>query len=495
MSLTPDLSPDASAVLPRWGTKRNPARPTRGGVDAAIARMLGWPFFPSQQLISDVSGEYDPATGRPFYRTVGVSEARQNGKTTWVLTRIARQVIPNRQTVAYTAQDRGLARIKWMEHVDLLMDTPFADRVDRVEKQRTQECLWMKNGSRYLPVTPTPKKAGRSLSIDLAVIDEAYAHESMGVISALNPTMITRKHAQLIVLSNAGDHTSLLWRHYTDLGRSVVDDPNSDLCWFEWAARPDADKWDEQAWIEANPSMGLPGGVDYAALRSAAMTQDDPTFKKEHLNLWSSDTQSSDIDPVAWAACWDEDVVPGPQVVLSLEFSEDRNRGSLVASGLVDGVTPLEVIESSSNLERLVDRAAKNAKAAETTICVAYGSPAASAIPALQKATKYRAKGKDHDRVRIISVTEQTRAAGDFFDAVKNATVSHRGDYRLTESVKHAHKQQVGDSWKWRRDAETSELIAATLARYGVMTAPPLPAPAKAAVDTSPLNVRIPSRR
>ena len=160
--------------------------------------------------------------------------------------------------MAYTAQD-PIARMKWMEHVELLMETPFANRVDRVERRNQQECLWMKNGSRYMPVTPTSKKAGRSLSIDLAIIDEAYAHESMGVVKAINPTLITRPMAQMWLLSNAGDEDSLLWWHYTELGRASVDDPDSTICWIEYAADDDANVLDPVAWQQANPSLGEPG--------------------------------------------------------------------------------------------------------------------------------------------------------------------------------------------------------------------------------------------
>lgn len=494
MPLILEKSPELTSVDPRFGTRRNPLRPTRGAVDREISRTLGWPMFPWQGLAADVAGEYDDATLRPFYRIVGIGVARQNGKTYLVCTRVARQLIVRKQTVAYTAQDRGLARLKWMEHVELLMETPFAARVDRVERQRTQECLYMKNGSRYMPVTPVAKKAGRSLSIDLAVIDEAYAHESMGVISALNPTMITRKHAQIWILSNAGDHTSLLWRHYTDLGRSEVDNPDASMCWIEYAADPAADVHDEQAWMEANPSLGLPGGVDFQALREASTSLEPLTFKREHLNLWEVDAASSTIDPLAWAGCFSDMLVPGAQVVFGLEYSEGRESGALVVAGDVDGVTPLEVIESTTDLELLARRAAANAIAAETVVCVAHGTPAASAIPALERATKYRKAGHDVHRVRVISVTEQTRAAGDFHDAVKNARVTHQADYRLTDSVKKASKRRVGESWTWARaGASTNELIAATWARYGVLTQP-VEAPVVAKV-TSAARRRIPSRR
>ena len=44
------------------------------------------------------------------------------------------QLLQPRSTVAYTAQDRNLARFKWQEHVDLLMSTPFASKVKRVDR-------------------------------------------------------------------------------------------------------------------------------------------------------------------------------------------------------------------------------------------------------------------------------------------------------------------------------------------------------------------------
>src|SRR5262245_29642325 len=104
---------------PLHGTRRRLDRPTRGGLDRQVARLLGWEFFPWQSDVCDVAGEYDRATRIPCYRTVGVSVARQNGKTTLVCSRIARQLIAPRMTVAYTAQDRGLAVTKWHEHVGL----------------------------------------------------------------------------------------------------------------------------------------------------------------------------------------------------------------------------------------------------------------------------------------------------------------------------------------------------------------------------------------
>ena len=462
-------------LRPRWGTPRRPEYPTRGGLDREVARLLGWEFFDWQNDTVDVAGEYHPQTSLPLYRTVGIGVARQNGKTTLVCARIARQLIPPRQTVAYTAQDRGLARTKWDEHVNVLMDTPFAERVARVDRTNHREMLVMDNGSRYMPVTPSSRKAGRSLSIDLAVVDEAHAHRDMGVISAIQPAMAARPHAQIWILSNAGNSESGLWQHYTDLGRLEVDNPASTLCWFEYAADPDADQFDPAAWAEANPSLGRPGGVLETALADGALTMDRDTFFREHLNVWMDSDRVTGIDAVTWAACRRDDLVPLEHVCFGLDFTPERDRGALGVAGelTLDGelVTPVELVEAGSDLERMVARAAEVANTWDGLITIDRGNPAASAIPALEKATR-RPDGTN--RVRLIPLSELVRACGDFYDAAKRASITHRGDYRLSDAVTSAKRRNVGEAWAWARrgNADISPLVAVTLARWGVVSAP-----------------------
>ena len=459
--------------------------------------MLGWSLFRWQDEAAMLAGEYDPVSGRPRFRTVGLSVARQNGKTTLVLVRVARALLPARQTVVYTAQDRSLARTKWMEHVELLMDTPFERRVAHVDRQQNREMMVMKNGSRYMPVTPTTKKAGRSLSIDLAIIDEAYSHNDMGVVRALNPTLITRPMAQLWIVSNAGDADSEMWWHYTELGRRVVDDPKSSLCWIEYAPDGDpatCDVHDEANWRAANPSMGEPGGPLLDALRAAAAEEDAPTFRKEHLNLWVDRASMSGLAQASWMACFRPDLVPGQQVSFGLDFDAERTTGALVSAGSIpdaDGsrITPLEVIAVSSNFDELVRRAAANANAFEGTVVVWSGSPAASEIPTLERLTTYGRKGKH--RVKVLSQPEMARAVGSFYDAVTARRLSHRNDSRLNEDVAQVTRRGIGDVFVWECHGPLS---AATLARWGVLTAPEAREPGVGKV-VSPAARHIPGAR
>jgi Phage Terminase len=455
--------PDAArtVVPPRFGTPRRELRPTRGALLIEIMRLLGFEPFDWQRHVADVALELDPVTRVPAYRTVGVSVARQNGKTTLVAARVAMQLIVPRATVVYTAQDRNLARFKWQEHCDLLMSTPFAARVRSYDRVNGREQLVMQNGARYMIVTPG-ERAGRGLTVDLAVIDEAFAQQSMQLAGAVSGAMSARRAAQLWLLSNAGTHKSVLWRHYTEIGRASIGDVRSSLCWLEWAADDAADAHDRRQWAQANPTLDLPHGVSSVALADAAANLDLSTFAREHLNVWAELSTVYGIDPITWAACRDDTARPGTDLAVSIDITPERDSGSIVVAGDVDGRVALEVIETSADVVRLVQTALDVAQRWSAPVIIDRGSPAANAVPLFERAGV---------TVRQLALPDYVRACGDFHDAVVHGTVTHRGDYRLTDAVAAATKRRVGDAWVWQRraGADITPLTAATLARWGII--------------------------
>jgi hypothetical protein len=204
---------------------------------------------------------------------------------------------------------------------------------------------------------------------------------------------------------------------------------------------------------------------------------DRATFFREHLNVWTDDDQLVGIDPVTWASC-QSDLMPGREVAIGLDITPERDRGALMVAGMSNDRCCLEVIETASDLERLVARAADIANRWDATIIIDRGSPAASTVPALERLTM-RDDGMSH-RVRLIPLTDLVRACGDFHDAAVHARLSHRGDYRLTDAVVGATKRKVGDAWMWSRrgHADITPLMAATLARWGIVAAPEVLVPA-----------------
>jgi hypothetical protein len=188
------------------------------------------------------------------------------------------------------------------------------------------------------------------------------------------------------------------------------------------------------------------------------------------------DSSITGIDAVTWAACRNDDVMPGTEIALGLDFTPERDRGALVVAGFVElddheTVCAIEVLEAGSDLERIISRAAEIANTWNCLITLDRGSPAASAIPALERLTQQE---DGTNRVRMIPLTELVRGCGDFHDAATHARLSHRGDYRLTDAVTSATKRSVGEAWCWKRrgSADISPLVAATLARWGLITAP-----------------------
>ena len=106
-------------VPPRLATEPTGA-PTLGpAVDTVGAALFGRPLLAWQSAVSQVAGEYDPATGEMLHATVVLHVPRRAGKTALVLAQLARRVLGQRLSQSwYTAQTGGDAgttfRREWL---------------------------------------------------------------------------------------------------------------------------------------------------------------------------------------------------------------------------------------------------------------------------------------------------------------------------------------------------------------------------------------------
>ena len=101
-----------SKCPPRWASARDTQSATDGDKMAQVAQILGFDLFAWQQYVSDVGLEKD-ADGLYKYRTVAAQVSRQSGKSKLIETRIALELLQSKRHVAYTAQDRNMAKVKW----------------------------------------------------------------------------------------------------------------------------------------------------------------------------------------------------------------------------------------------------------------------------------------------------------------------------------------------------------------------------------------------
>lgn len=480
----------------RWGTPRNPTFQTRGPLLCRVLELLGTPPHPWQADVADVLLEYQ-ANGGYHYGTAGICADRQAGKTRWALGRIGMQCLMPRQLVLYLSYDRSAGRVKWMEQVNELMSCAtcgervpartktcphcsqppgFASRVRSVTYQNQQECLYMRNGSRYMIATPSGR-GGRSLSADLVLLDEAFSFEDMRALGAIQPTLATRPLGQFLVLSSAGTAASVLLQHFRDLGHAAtegdldvgeLDAFGGALGWYEWCpADPNAAHDDPRTWEQACPSIGLPGGPTYEAFANAARTLPLDTFRREWLNITSEELYIPLVQPESWKACESDDPIVG-EATLAISMTPERDRATLAAAGLclvgdVDRCA-VEILESSGDVDRIVKLALEVAERQSATIVVDDKAPAGARAALLAR------RGVN---VMTLNQTDVVKAVGDIFDAIKAGNVAHRNDYRLNDALAGAIKRKVGQAWAWGRSSaavDITPLEAVTLARWGAVS-------------------------
>lgn len=453
-----------TACEPRWATARDLSLPTDGDKLARVAQLMGFELFDWQRRVADTALERKD--GHYVFRTVGASVGRQGGKSKLIEVRIAFELLQARKQIAYTAQDRAMAKLKWLEHVQSFERTPqIARQIHKISYINGSERLYMKNGSSYGIVTPNDKGA-RGLSLNLMVIDEALTHP-LSLLASLQPTLATRRSGQLWIVSNAGiPGRSQLLEHFRTVAHTRIDDRSTQLAWFEWSPRQDKfDYLDEAVWREAIPTLDQKNGVLLDAVREAAHTSSPEIFTKEWLNVWPAVEAVQVIPTDLWDGLARTDVTVGKEVVLGVDISPVRDKSAIAVSGLVNGLTPVEIVEAKDGANWVADRLIEIAKRWKAPVVIDQGAPASSLIVQLENAG-----------IQVISLglRDYARACGSFYDAVQARTICHLDDPNLRQAIIGSSRRALGDSWAWRRHDTNNitPLVAATLARYGVVNKP-----------------------
>lgn len=250
-----------------------------------------------QRHVLEVALEVDDA-GKLVYRNVVVIVPRQCGKSTLLFVlRTFRSTRPDLfggpQVTVFTAQDRGEALRKWVDvQLPVLQSSSLAPDIAQIRRSNGKEGLSWVNGSREV-ISATTAVSAHGETVDLAILDEAWAQTDSRMEQAFAPAMITRPCPQSWVVSTAGDHRSIYLRDKLDAGRKAVDNGvETGLCFFEWSAPDDADIGDPAVWAEAIPALGETIGVD--AIAANWQTMSGPEFARAHLCVWPT---SHVLDP------------------------------------------------------------------------------------------------------------------------------------------------------------------------------------------------------
>ena len=440
----------------------------------AVAEAFGYSLMAWQKMVLDVACEVDE-NGVFVYREVIVTVPRQSGKTTLILCKCTHRCLAwPRMVVSYAAQTRNDSRKKWEDdYLEQLNSSVFAGKFRARKTNGNEAVIWHATRSRF-GIVSTTEKSGHGSTLDEGYIDEAFAQVDARLEQAFKPAMITRKNAQLWVVSTAGTEKSLYLLQKVEAGRKAVEDGiRHGICYFEWSADEDREDYgNPELWRSVMPALHWPDcapdcsehTVTEASIAADYMTMPTNEFRRAYLNQWCpEETHIPIVDPEVWRSLENKRAKWPGSTAFGIAVNPERTVASIGAAGeLKDGKIAVEVVDHRPGTAWVVDRCkALQEKHESVGFWIDKRSAAASLIKPLQEAGVM---------VQEVSTAEFAVACGQWYDAATQDALVHRGDDRLTTAMLAAMKRDVGDAWVFDRRGEgldITTLDACTLGRFG----------------------------
>lgn len=449
-------------AVPKFVTPRRPERPTFGPQIAKVARKMGQPLMPWQAEFADVLGEYDPATGNPYYPLVFYTVPRRQGKTlllfSWCLRRM---MTGRRQRVAWSAQSRSDARELWLDELyPLLEETLMAPAVDHLGKSNGGESIKLKNKSIMRLVAPG-NKTGHGKLLHASAEDEIFADQDSWRDQAFGPAMLTVDDSQVLKTSTAGTAASTVYNNLRKKGReAAVEDVGEGVCYLEYSADKDWDYLDPNTYWGHMPALGYTTTVAKMKAEIEKMLLDPDEGPDGVCRAFGNRTagmgSGSEIPEQVWERVCGFDVKPDYSAGLfaALAVSQDLSSSSIAVA---DKLGRVELVENRGGTAWVVQRANEISAKWGVKVVLDGGGPAGALADSLKN-------------VEALGSKDVYRACGAFFLAVtEDEALSVRKDPALDLSVAGMVKKDIGDKFVWSRTASTEDITpleAASLAWY-----------------------------
>jgi phage terminase large subunit-like protein len=250
-----------------------------------VARGLGFRGLMEWQQLAFGTGTEIREDGLPAYREVVIEVPRQQGKSVGVLSLMLGRALDVPGTmISYSAQTRLAGRRRLLDvWYPRIRSSPLRRLVD-VRKGYGSEAFTFANGSLLMLASGT-EASDHGDTLDLAVIDEAWAQRDATIEQALKPAMLTRPGGQLFIVSTAGTELSAFFRAKVDDGRARCEMgvPGSSA-YFGWSAPDDADPGDPAVWRGCMPALGET--ITEEVVAADFETMELPEFRRSCLCQW-----------------------------------------------------------------------------------------------------------------------------------------------------------------------------------------------------------------
>ncbi|WP_191834073.1 MULTISPECIES: hypothetical protein [Tsukamurella] len=472
-----------------------PGDTSMGDKAIELKRRVGVESMPWQRLSQQVIMSTTPA-GRWTHPTVCLICTRQNGKSEILIDRCLYGLFKLDETILYTAQRWKTARDAWRRMMKLIKRRPWLRKhVVRQTCSQGEGVIELDTGA-LISFGTRSADAGRGLTvIDLIIYDEAYnltdseiAAMAFTQMAAVNPQRIYAssavnqdQHPNGAVLAAVRRRGLAGEPRLGFLEWMAPDDPG---CCAACAAAGEMDREDIATAMYANPSFGVIQTEEKLLDIKADLSTEAgrKSYDVEALGRgdWPDDEldKKPAIDPEEWGKRRDDAPEPVGSPVIGLVLAPDRRHWAIVAGQHTDaGRIHVELGSwrpmSHDDVVRYV------------SAVVTDWDPAAVVLDAKGLAKvivpKLQAEGIEPE---LLNTPQVAGACGGFIDDVEDGVISHSGQPLLDTAARGLTLRDLpqGD-FVFEATTEAAPIVAAMLAREGVLrfASKPKPAPASPA--------------
>lgn len=383
-------------------------------------------------------------TGAGFrYRTILTLVGRQNGKTTllkclalWML------YLGRARLVLGVAQNLDIAKESWQGAVELAEAVPeLSAEVANVRRANGEQELRLTSGARY-KIAAATRRAGRSLSVDLVILDELREQQNFEAWGALSKTTMARPDSVIVGISNAGDDQSVV---LNQLRAAALAGGTDTLGIFEWSA-PDGCALDDlDAIAQANPGLGHT--ISLESIDNARATDPPEVFRTEVLCQRVAALDAA-VSQDAWKACADvaATVTDLKRRYACVDVAPDLRHATLAVAAVAgDGRIHLVVADAwdgpNATKQMLAALPGLLGKIKPKTLGW-FGSGPAAAV------------ATDLSKIRIaekLAGEQVPQICQGLAQAVESRRVVHPMDPLMSAHVLAAKKLYAGDGWRFGR--------------------------------------------
>jgi hypothetical protein len=424
-------------------------------------------------------------------KRVGVSVARQNGKSQLLVSRaLAGALLFGEKKIVISAHQQDTARETFGKMVEILEADGNEWLMDRVKPQGimnaiNREAVKFKNGA-TIQFKARTASGGRGFSSDCLMLDEAQRLKRSSWVS-INSTMSAMPNPQVWLLGTPptrDDVDAGLGEVFESIRRAAVDGVSTAAAWLEWGADPSSfDPSSEFSRWQSNPAWNT--RINHEIVQGEFESYTPTEFALDRLGMWLADLGEGGSRAIS-ATEWDALAVkakPSGDPAFAVSFSADGMRMALAGAVKHDDGVHVELLDAfagavEGGLAPLADWFTQRddegvPRWRKSSSIVLSGRAGATVLAQLLIERKVPL-----GRITIPSTAAYFQACAMFLDSVNDGSVSHLasdGQAALDESVAVSDKQTRSrdGAWGWSSTVPAGDetpIEAASLALWGART-------------------------